>query len=99
MQLGAPTYKVAWFFNHVILWGHITNLTFYIFTYTRPLATKYGKMVTYREGHPLINVHSPLNMKPHKVMWQIKNIISNAFGHETCQDGGIPQGASTHKFT
>ena len=33
----------------------------HISTCTRPVDTKHGKVVTYREGFPLIKSHNPLN--------------------------------------
>ena len=71
----ASTQKVSWSFNYVVLWCHMTYVL-YMFTYTKPMSTKYGKMVALHEGHPHINSHNPLNMCLLEVTWQIKNIIS-----------------------
>ena len=71
-QWGAPTTQVTRSFNHKVLWGNVTNYIFY--TYTRPLATKHGKELTYHEGLLLINSYHPLNMWSQEVLWQTKNI-------------------------
>ena len=56
---GAPNHKVAWSFNHVVLWGHVTNLILYISTCTWPTTTKYGKVVTYWKRLPSPNSYDP----------------------------------------
>ena len=40
------------------------------------MATKYGKVVTYRHGLPPINSHKPLNTWSRKGTRQIKNIFT-----------------------
>ena len=40
----------------------------------RPIATKYGKVVTYLEGLAPINSQNPLNIWSLGVTWEIKNI-------------------------
>ena len=53
---------------------------------TRPMATKDGQEVTYRERFPVINSFNSLNM------WL------RVYRHQVCQGGNIPGGAPTHKF-
>ena len=52
IQWRASIHKVTWSFNHIVLWCHVINWIFYISTCTRPMATKHGKVLTYREGLP-----------------------------------------------
>ena len=54
--------------------GHVTNLV-EVSTSTIPLATKYGKVVTYHESFSPMKLHNPLNMWAHDFMWQIKNML------------------------
>ena len=42
---------------------------------TRPTAAKHGKLVTHREGLPLINLNSPLNMCSREIIGKFKSII------------------------
>ena len=42
----APTHKLAWPLNRVILWGHLINWICYISICRRPISTKLRKMVT-----------------------------------------------------
>ena len=42
---------------------------------TIPTATKHGKFVTHREGLPLINLNSPLNMCSREIIGKFKSII------------------------
>ena len=46
----------------MVLWVHATYRILYISNCYGSMATKYGKLVTRREGFPLINSHNPLNM-------------------------------------
>ena len=45
----APIYKFAWPFNEVVLWDHMTNEMYYVYTSRRPMNTKPGKVQTYRQ--------------------------------------------------
>ena len=63
-------------FSHVFLWGHVTYQICCISTPTRPMDTKYGKLVTYHEGLQLIKSHDHLNKWFCEVTWQIRYIIS-----------------------
>ena len=41
---GAPTHKFAWYINHVVLWGHVTN-KIHISTSRRPMSTRLGNVL------------------------------------------------------
>ena len=75
IQWGPPTYKVAWSFNHVVLWGHLTYLMFHIFNCTRPMATKNGKVRTYSERFLHLKPQDPLGTWD-EVAWQFEKFIS-----------------------
>ena len=65
---------IMWSFNHVVLWTHVTNS--YIATFTRQMATKHGKVLTYGEGLPSVKSQNPLNKWSREVTLQTKNIKS-----------------------
>ena len=44
------------------------------------MSTKYGKVVTYREGLPFINSHSLLNTRL-RIKWKAYLHYHNAYGH------------------
>ena len=62
------------FFKHVALRGHVANQILYISCGNRLMATKHSKVATYCGGLLPINSHNPLNLWPHEVMQQIRNI-------------------------
>ena len=62
--------SITWFCK--VTW-HVNSLCLHS---TCTMATKHGKMVTYRYGLSPINSHNPLNMFSREVAWQIGNIIS-----------------------
>ena len=47
-------HKATYSFDHVVTWAHATNELCYIFTCTRPIATKLNRMIAYNEEPPLI---------------------------------------------
>ena len=47
-------HKATYSFDHVVTWAHATNELCYIFTSTRPIATKLNRMIAYNEEPPLI---------------------------------------------
>ena len=73
----STTCKVAWFSNHVVFWGPVTNEIYCISTFTKPAINRHGKIVTYCEELLPIKAHNPLK---HVVMWshmkKLKNQIS-----------------------
>ena len=54
--LGARTNKDAGPFDHLVFQDHVINLIRYIFTSTRPVVTRNGKVVVYCERHPEIHI-------------------------------------------
>ena len=54
--LGARTNKDAGPFDHLVFQDHVINLIRYIFTSTRPVVTRNGKVVVYCERHPEIHM-------------------------------------------
>ena len=52
-----------------------TNKT-HISTTTKPMATKFGRVVTYHERLPPIKSHDPLTKWPFEITWQTKIILS-----------------------
>ena len=60
-------------------WNHCISTT------TMLIATKLGRMVTYR-----MNLHVPSMRWSCKVTWQIKCIIQKTHGHQTRQGGDLP---------
>ena len=46
----APSYKITWSFDHVVLRDYVTNWNRYISTTAVPMATKLGTIVTYLNG-------------------------------------------------
>lgn len=71
---GVSTHNIMWSFNHVVLWTQVTNS--YIATFTRQMATKHGKVLTYGEGLPSVKSQNPLNKWSREVTLQTKNIKS-----------------------
>ena len=59
-------------FNHVALWGRVSNLICYISTCTRPVDTIHDKVANYCEKAP-----KPFNMWSREVTWQVKIIKSS----------------------
>ena len=53
------------------------------------MATKHGQLVTYCKGLLPINSNKSLNMISHK--WKTSVHYHNAYSHQTCQAGDIPQ--------
>ena len=47
----ASIHKVMWAFDHVVFEDHVTTENYYISTTTVSMAAKFGKVVTYIEGH------------------------------------------------
>lgn len=92
IQWGAAFHSVTWSFNHVVLWGHMTNNIRYISSCRRTVNTKLGKVVIYREKLPPLNVWShdhPLIRWP---MWdQVANRkylslhFHKTYGHQAWQ--------------
>ena len=58
--LGARTNKDAGPFDHLVFQDHVINLIRYIFTSTRPVVTRNGKVVVYCERHLPWNSHDLL---------------------------------------
>ena len=46
-------HKATYFFDHVVTWVHVTNELCYIFTSTRPIATKFNRVIACNEESPL----------------------------------------------
>ena len=61
-QWGAPTHKVTWSFIYKILWGHLINYTSYIFSPTKPMATKHEKVMIYCKRDAPVKHHSILHI-------------------------------------
>ena len=59
---GDPTFKVMWPFDHMVTWQMKKT---YIYTYTIPMTTKTGRVVTYG-GIPLTNSRNLL------IMWSLE---------------------------
>ena len=76
VTLTAPTHKVTWPFDHVVLQDHMTNWNYYIFTTTVPMAAKPGRMVTYLKELLAIKSFNALITWSRKVTWQTKFILS-----------------------
>ena len=88
-------------FNHMVLWGHVTNSICHTSTCTRPMVTKHGKVVTYCESLLPINSQNPVNMG--HVMSRDKLTTfylhyHNAYGHLTRPSGDLTRGAPIHKL-
>ena len=63
------------------------------------MATKHGKVVTYRESLAPINSHDPLNMPSRDKLKTLYFSYHKAYSlYQTCQSGDIPREASNHKF-
>ena len=71
----APTHKFKKRYDHVILQNLVINWNHYISTTTVPIATKFGRIVTYLEGLLSIKSYKALISWPWKVTWQTKIII------------------------
>ena len=54
----------------MLLWDHVTYQTHYIFTCTRPMATKYGKVGNFYKGLPPINSYKFVLMWSHVKNWK-----------------------------
>ena len=67
------THKVTWPYNHVVLWGHVTNWN--ISTTSLPMATKLGRMRTSLEWLLPIKSHDHIIKWSSKVTWQTEIIM------------------------
>ena len=72
----APTYKVKWPFDHMVLQGHETNKNHFMFTAIVPLATKLGTMITYLDRFLPLKSHDSLITWSYEIKWKTKTIIS-----------------------
>ena len=72
----APTYKVTWPFDHMVLQGHETNKNHFMFTTIVPLATKLGTMITYLDRFLPLKSHDSLITWSYEITWQTETIIS-----------------------
>ena len=71
----APAQKVAWHFDHVVLWNLVTNRNNYISTTTLPMIFKLAKLVTCHEGLlPIFLLHHLVTWSC-KIMWETKTIM------------------------
>ena len=61
----------------MVVLGHMTNLMYYISIWIKPIATKYGKVVNYREGLQQVESHDPLITCFCEVTWQIENMSTS----------------------
>ena len=98
--LGIPVHIVKWPFSHMVLWGYVTNQTFYISTCIWAMVNRHGEAITYHDGLPPINSYIPLSKRSPKVTWHIKTLYlhyHNVYGHQTCQSGNTTWGAFTYK--
>ena len=66
LRWGDPTFKVMWPFNYMVTWKMKKT---YIYTYTIPMTTKTGRVVTYG-GSPPTNSHNLL------IMWSLEKQLS-----------------------
>ena len=72
---GAPTYKVIWPFDHMVLQDYVTCWNHYIPTITVSMVTKLDRIVTYIEPFSTIKLLEPLVTWSYKITWQAKIII------------------------
>ena len=72
---GAPAQKIAWRFEEVVMWNHVTNSIHYISTCRRPMGTKLSKVLTYRERLPPLKPHVLLIAWPTEVKRQFKTFL------------------------
>ena len=73
---GAPTYKVAWPFDHMFLQDDETNWNHCISNVTVPIDTRLGRMVIYLEGLIPIELPHTFVTWPSKITGQTKTVIS-----------------------
>ena len=63
-------------FDHVLMWGHMTNLKQNISSSARSIATRPGRVVAYDDGILHMMSHDLLTTWSREVMWQIEGLIS-----------------------
>ena len=71
---GASTKKFEWSLNEVVFWSNLANWIHSISTYRRPMDTKLGKLLTYREMFQLLKSQNPLISRPtwvHVTIWKV----------------------------
>ena len=67
-----------------------------------PMATKFGRILTYLGQLPVINLLDPLITLPCKMAWPAKTIVylyHSVYGHQSWQDAVLSWETSTFKFT
>ena len=72
----APAHKVNWPFGQGVFQDREMNLKHYISTFTIPMATKIGRLVTYNEELSFKELPYPLMTRLCDFTWQTKIIIS-----------------------
>ena len=98
----APTHKVPWLFNHLVLRDHRTNYNHYTSTITMRMATKLGTLVTYLRRLLLTKPHVPLITYLSRSLGKLKILYLHcysAFCHQIWQCGNIQWGFPTHQVT
>ena len=73
---GAPTHKISWPFNHVVLQNDVTIQNHYNSINRVAVATTLCRMVNYLNGALSIKSYNTLIIWTCKVTWQMKTIIS-----------------------
>ena len=87
----APTYKVLWCFNQVVLRDHMTSKKQYISNTTVTVAAKLGR--TYFKRFPSIKLIDPLATSSSWIMWETNIIITPLLWCQTWQGDDLPWGA------
>ena len=55
LMIRSQNYKIKCLFDHVLMWGYVTNKKCYIFTSAGPMVTKSNRMMAYGKGWPPID--------------------------------------------
>ena len=96
----APTHKIIWPFDHVVLWDHTTKKSHFISTTTVPMATKLSRVVSYLQALQTIKLYHAFITWSCKATWQSKTIIiqlPQCLCHQFWKDGKLSWWTPTRK--
>ena len=69
-------HKVKQRINYIVLQGHFTDQSVYIFFIRKTMATKLGSIITYLDGILPIKSHEALISWSCEIMWQTQSVVS-----------------------